>query len=245
MLWLDAYERRARLAPGLLALVAVAFTITALGLRKVPTISIVVSLLSAAGGPILLASYVRKVGLEAQGQLWSLWGGPPTTTLLRLRETSENPLQRDIWRQALEAVTGVGLANAQTEDADRVAADNAIGAAINQLRAMTRTDQFVMVAEENKNYGYHRNLYGLRKFGRGVAGICAAVLIGASIWRATTAAHTFQLDGLIAGLVIDLALLLMWIVLPSADQVRQAGIRYAEQLLQAAVTLHSGDTGSA
>jgi hypothetical protein len=37
----------------------------------------------------------------------------------------------------------------------------------------------------------------------------------------------------------------MWIVLPSADQVRQAGIRYAEQLLQAAVTLHSGDTGSA
>ena len=51
MMWLDAYERRCRLAPGLLALVPVAVTIVALGIRDAPVVSAAISILSLASGP--------------------------------------------------------------------------------------------------------------------------------------------------------------------------------------------------
>src|SRR6266852_7080577 len=86
VLWLDKYERQARLVPGLLALLPVAVTVTALGLRQAPVVSVVVSLFSLAGGPVLLADTVRGLGLKAQGDLWTSWGGAPTTIALRLRE---------------------------------------------------------------------------------------------------------------------------------------------------------------
>ncbi|HET9874823.1 MAG TPA: hypothetical protein VFQ37_03560, partial [Mycobacterium sp.] len=70
MLWLDKYERQARLMPGLLALLPVAITITALGLQNASVVSIAASLVSMAGGPILLSDTVRSFGLRAQRQLW-------------------------------------------------------------------------------------------------------------------------------------------------------------------------------
>lgn len=53
MLWLDAYERRARLAPGLLALLPVSVAVTVLGLREAPVVTSIIALFAAAGGPVL------------------------------------------------------------------------------------------------------------------------------------------------------------------------------------------------
>jgi hypothetical protein len=59
VLWLDKYERYARVAPGLFALLPVVITVIALGYRQVPVVSGVASMLSLAGGPVLLADTVR------------------------------------------------------------------------------------------------------------------------------------------------------------------------------------------
>src|ERR1700733_952850 len=103
MTWLDAYERRCRLAPGLLALIPVTVLITALGVRSAPVVSGALSILSLAGGPVLLASFVRGRGHAAQDRLWRNWGGSATTRALRLREPGANSVRRDAWRQAVES----------------------------------------------------------------------------------------------------------------------------------------------
>lgn len=84
MLWLDDYERRARLAPGLLAVLPIALVILALGLRRLPIVSALLSLVTAVGGPVVLASLVRHRGLRLQAELFRKWGGAPTTKGLRL-----------------------------------------------------------------------------------------------------------------------------------------------------------------
>lgn len=240
MLWLDAYERRARLAPGLLALLPIAFAVVALGLRKVPAASVAIGVLSAAGGPVLLAGLVRRFGLAAQATLWADWTGPPTAMLLRLREVAPNPQQRDIWRRAVAAVTGITLFPKDREAQDFVAADQAIEVATNRLREMTRNaTHFPLVQAENKEYGFQRNLYGFRCGGRIVAAVCVLVILGCLIWQLSSHSDAFQVTSLAVGLIIDALLFVVWLWVPSSAQVRQAGDKYAHQLLHAAITLES------
>jgi len=119
MMWLDAYERRCRLLPGLLAVMPIAIAITALGIKDAPVVSAALGLLSLAGGPVLIASVVRRKGLAAQDALWRNWGGPPTTRFLRSRESSVSTVQREAWRQAIEVATNVSLLSARREKSNQ------------------------------------------------------------------------------------------------------------------------------
>ncbi|MDA8400700.1 MAG: hypothetical protein M0008_11795 [Actinomycetota bacterium] len=270
LLWLDPYERRARLAPGLLALLPIAVAVVTLGLREVPPISIILQavakwpktavcegktpggvplqmhfataclgLLSVPGGPLALARQVRRLGLAAQDALWERWGSSPATIALRLRETAANATQRDIWRDAVEAETNVRLLSARQEASQPAKADDVIEAAVAQLRERTRSDN--MVKAENMNYGFQRNLYGIRIVGRWVAALCSGVLVGVLVWQVVAGggSHVFHIEALIAGLILCAILFTIWFWLPSEDQVRQAGEKYAYQLQNAAVTLQA------
>jgi hypothetical protein len=238
VLWVDKYERQARLVPGLLALLPVAITVAALGYVREPVISAVVSLLSLAGGPVVLADTVRRMGLKAQRQLWSTWGGSPTTIVLRLREANSNTIQRDRWRDAVQKITGIRLASARSEASNPAGADQAIETAVSQIREMTRgKDQFYMVQAENIAYGRQRNFYGTRIVGRLVAFLSLLVVIGFILWPLLDGKHPDLRVTYIIGLLLDSFIMLGWYFLPSSGQVREAGDRYANQLLQASVTL--------
>jgi hypothetical protein len=69
------------------------------------------------------------------------------------------------------------------------------------------------------------------------------VLLTVFIWQLVSGSHDFQPTGLVVGLIIDVCLFAGWFLVPSATQVRQAGDKYAHQLLQAAVTLKSAPQG--
>jgi hypothetical protein len=241
VLWLDKYERYARIAPGLLALLPLVVTVTALGYRQVPVVSVVVSLLSLAGGPVLLADTVRQFGQRAQDKLWTVWGGPPTTLALRLRETTTNSVQRDIWRSAAEKVSGVTLASRQSESRNPKKADEAIEAAVARLRQVTRGEQhFTLLQAENRSYGFQRNFYGIRWFGRIVAFLGILVIGGFMGWHLSSKGHVSAPTADILGLLLNGAILLGWFILPSADRVKTAGIKYAYQLLHAGVSIAEG-----
>jgi hypothetical protein len=227
---LSPYELWARLAPGLFALAPVAILITALGFRGAPVISVVISLLSVISGPILIASVVRRMGLTSQEELWDRWGGPPTTRFLRTRDAAPNAVQRDAWREAVSAATKIPLLSARAEKANPVKADDTIATAVANLRTMTKTDAFPMIAAENRNYGFERNLYGSRKAGRIIAILVMIVLAAAIGWRAADGMHPIVPVPYVLGLVLDALFVAGWFVLPSAEQ-------YAHQLLQGAITL--------
>jgi hypothetical protein len=189
-------------------------------------------------GPVLVAGAVRNFGRAAEQQLWDGWGGPPTTAWLRLDAPSDDEAQRQLWRTAVEAVSGVSLLTLRAERRDRVKADNAIKLATKRIRDRTRDkEKFALLFNENRNYGYERNLYGLRWAARGISLLSALALAGYMKWLAPMA-HRPQISaGNLLGLAACLFCLVGWFLLPSKKRVQDAANRYADELLHAAVTL--------
>jgi hypothetical protein len=246
MALLDAYERKARLTPGLLAFAPVAFAVTTLGLKKFPAIAIAVGVLSAAGGAYALSTLVGHLGRRAQVGLWSRWGGPPTARFLRLREAAPNPVQRGAWRRAIEAVTGVTLLSASAEADDPILADNTISVAVDQARRLGQDTRHPLVTTENIQYGFERNLYGFRWVGRAISLACTLALILILLLTRTAAPNdqAFAVGALAAGAAIDCLFLLAWVFIPSANRAKAASERYAHQLLQAVVNESRQAVGS-
>lgn len=236
--WFDEYERRARAAPGLLALLPVAVVAIVIGLWANPIVSAVLGVAVAAGGPLFLTGWVRQRGLELHDQLFAEWGGAPTTILLRLTTQSTNTVIRDRRRAAASRVSGVKLLGLDAEQRNQVAADDAIEAAVAQLRAQTSADhvRFRIVFAENKNFGFERNLLAIRPLGI-LLSVSAVAVLGVLIGLSTGSLIHRPLMPLVIGLVACAALTAVWIAYPRKIRVRQVADKYAASLLDAASML--------
>ena len=127
------------------------------------------AIIGTGGGTAFLSQVVRDRGRAKQQQLWGTWGGPPTTRLLRRSEAPGHP-SRDRWRSRLQRVTGDPLPTKEDERSDPEDADARYAAAVGVLREATRDRaRFPLVAAENANYGFRRNLWGLKPWGVTVA----------------------------------------------------------------------------
>lgn len=236
---LSAYDRRARFVPGALAIVPVVATAAALGFKDSPVVGAVVAFLSLGGGAYLLAWVVASMGQSAEQKLLTKWGGWPTTQLLRLRAPAVNPVQRDLWRAAITAVTGISLLDEAAEQKDPATADHTIDAAVGLVLPFGHGSGDEVVFAHNIGYGLQRNLFAVRWVGRVIATTCAAGL-GAALGFP----HSFSRPVVVVGLAIAAVVACIWFVLPSADRTRNAGVRYATQLLNA-VARHASNPSSA
>lgn len=246
MVGFGLYDLRARIYPGLLAIPPITVLVITLGLKKYPTVAAVGGVILGALGAYLLAILVRYFGKTPEARLWASWGGRDTTRLLRLRDTSANPVERDIWRAALENLTGIHLLDAPAETADPVLADQTIEAAIGQVLPLGRGDKrYPIVFAENIHYGFQRNLWGIRWIGRGIAFASVLALAGVLIAGPVKIGGTTVSTGaIVAGIVVDGLLCLGWLVIPSKARVKFASDRYARQLLEAVVTESRTTTGN-
>ncbi|MEU4497638.1 hypothetical protein AB0F96_30445 [Streptomyces sp. NPDC023998] len=239
MLWLDDYERRARLAPGLLVLLPINLALAVLGLSKAPVVVSVLAALSLAGGPIVLAELVRHRGRKVQEKLWTSWGGSPTIQKLRLRQEGQNTLQRETWRNAVSSVTGIGLPSVRSERANATRADEVIEVAVGQVRSLTRDEtKFPLVRAENRSYGFHRNLYGIRWAGRTTALLVVLGIVAYMLWIANVDHQPSLTHVNVFALLAAMVCLVIWCILPSQERMNSAAERYAYELLQAAVVLN-------
>lgn len=234
MMLLDPYERRARLTPGLLVLAPIALTLVVLGIRENPVIAACAGLLPAVGGPFALASIVRDRGVALQESLFAKWGGPPTRRFLQNTNTERSSAQRIRWREDVEAVLGISLPTSEEEESDAEVAAAAYDVAVSQLRTKTRgLSGFELVFEENRNYGYWRNLRAMRPFGVLVASSSLVVVAAAAVlaaWGDALAAT--PRSWFVLGALLSLLWLVFWILVPTERAVKRASDRYAERLFE-------------
>jgi hypothetical protein len=227
---LDPYDRRARTLPGFLMVLPVPVFIIAAGLRSDPLVSGLASLFSVFGGPVVLSGLARSEGLKIQPRLWRKWGGPPTASLLRLSDNESSVLCQQR-RARVERTAGRHLPSLSEERRDRVAADDAYAAATKSVIEETRDrKKYPLVFKENQNYGYWRNLFGLRPIGITVSLIGGVALAGCVAVRGFVGIGPALAD-CVAGGLICLVILAGWLWYPTEDRVRQVGLAYAERLL--------------
>lgn len=221
----DAYDRKARLSPAIVTILPAIVLILSLSTANE---SWVTKLLSAGGvGSVLafaLAQYASAAGNRFSDKFWPPKGGLPTLRWLRSADPSRSTAQKSQWYEAIKRLTGLDIP--QTISAKPTEEDAIIEDATRQVRYKLRGKALAKMMDlHNMEYGFARNLAGLRWVMAGLAtlgaGGCAA---------AWALGHGSAWGSLLNGLLLIFALSMSaWL----PRYVERAGIRYSESFFSA------------
>ena len=178
----DAYSFRARLLPVYLTFAPAVLLLAALvpdGL-KLP--------LGGAGAivffPIsfLLSQVGADLGKRLEKSLWRDWGGPPTTRFLRHGNHEFNEVTRGRVHDKLRSL-GLEVPTREEQERDERAADQYYESCTEELIRRTRdVKKFPLVFKGLTEYGFRRNLLGLKTFGV-VLALASLAGVGWSIYN--------------------------------------------------------------
>jgi hypothetical protein len=244
----DSYSRQARLFPGLLTLFPIILTAIAWFPRLVTSSwgATLVTVGTSCGLLYGLTVLSRSRGKKVEKRLLAEWGGWPTTIWLRHREQHLPPPVLARYHAFFAKNVPLFVApTAEQEKADPKAADSMYASAVKWLQERCRGKAFPLVEKENAEYGFRRNLRGLKPIG--IAACLAALLISALaiVWRydpiipaISSLSMPLLLKALatikpaaIGAVCVDLAALVAWFAIVRDDWVRDAGDQFARALL--------------
>ena len=190
------------------------------------------SLIVTCGGTALLADLARSSGKRIEQTLFEKWGGKPTVALLRHKGTSNKVLLHQR-HSRLHALTGHRIPTFDEEHQDPLAADAVYEACSTYLRSMTRDGNAAkLVFEENCNYGFRRNMLGLKPFG--VTTSIVGAVGTAGLFMASRFAETLMPSPFASiGGIISFLLLIFWLLIVDATWVKSMADTYANRLLEA------------
>ena len=248
MIPFDRYTVRTRIQPALYVVLPFGVVLFVWMPGESLPAGALLGLFATGGGTAVLSQLGRDLGRRKQAGLWERWGGPPTTSLLRFRDSLNRSLLQH-WRAKLESLRGHALPSEQEEVEDPVGSDQKYEAAVNYLRESTRdTEKFPLVFAENINYGFRRNLWGMKPYGLVIAilaMVCSWVFF---FWLAglpTTV--TWSADALakpdtvvvsrLVGSIANTIVVAVWLLVIRPSWVKTAAEAYAERLLGAVESL--------
>jgi hypothetical protein len=178
---------------------------------------------------VLAGQLGRDAGKRIQPELWNKWGGPPTLQRMRFR----NAISGDKVRRLHERVAVVTLMKLPTDAEERddpAGSDELYEEALASLRELTRDhQQFQLLFHENVNYGFRRNLLGLRPLGIGISVLALAGSVAFFLIPGGSTGHRVVGDGISA--VYAALVLAILVAVVNADWVRAAAEEYADRLL--------------
>ena len=241
---LDRYDRKARLTPALLC-----------GLPLIASVVLLIPEFGAiwgsigvivvyCGGSILLIQIGRDLGKTLEARLYQSWGGKPSVAMLRHSDSRLSKPTRDRYLNFLSSnVPGLALATPQEEATNPGQADAGYNSANRWLLEHTRDHaRFELLFTENINYGFRRNLLGLKPIALAIDAVAVILLIGMTI-SSWTGQFVSTLSTLSpewwASLVITAGHTLLFAAYVRDEWVRLAAETYAQQLLATCDSLNS------
>ncbi len=235
--FLDPYELKARIAPGLILafaiLVDAAYTAPVLSSLPIFAASGICSLALIYG----LGNFARARGKAIEPDLWKNWGGPPSTRFLRHRDSSfGNDLKSSI-RNALASALSVRLLSSSEEGTNPELADRTIVDAFRLVRQYLRqNDPDGLWQKHNIEYGFCRNLLGCR-MAWAVLSLLALVFSAANGIR--TGAGVVNPASAVAVLSFACAFYVGWFIMP--DATKRVADGYAESAWMAFLRISQGE----
>ena len=161
----DDYDRYARLLPVVTVASPIAVGVTVVTGFDVNAWLMLIPTPVIAGLCILFASMAANSGVRTQKRLWQDWDGPPTTRYLRRRNGEYNEHTKSRLHEHMISL-GFTVPTLEAEKVDPDAADDRYEAYVMELKSMTRDrHKFPLVRTYLKQYGFSRNLYGIRRTG--------------------------------------------------------------------------------
>ena len=252
MVGFDRYDRRARLYPGMLAMLPVLFFFLILkpdaasgGISRSA-----ISLLVFAGGFYFLANIARSAGKKIEPKLLERWGGWPSTVVLRHADQTIDKYTTARYHAALASIVpDLRLPSLEQERQNPAAADAAYRSATKKLLELRRRPQDRLLQDDNIEYGFRRNMLGLRPWGCTLSLLTISFIL-VILWRPLPAhgvSSSWILDDVgrrwqwYLLLLADSAASCGWLLYVRESWVRQAGFGYAERLFRSLDEPQSSD----
>jgi len=226
---MDPYNKRARLYPALIATLPVFLGLLAWFPEQAWDLDTLYSLLAGSGTLLLTAQIARYLGKRKEKDLFVSWGGPPTTRFLRFRDAT-NRTQVERYHQKLNhLLPDMKLPKPEEEASDPELADEIYETYVNHLRERTRdAREFPLLFQENCNYGFWRNLWGLRPIGI-LFSVFGTITVAIPLYQTVAGPETSSLFA-IAACLTNIGLLIMWLTFKK-DRISMAAEAYADRLL--------------
>jgi hypothetical protein len=194
-----------------------------------------VTLVVSCGLLFGLSVFSRSCGKRVEARLLK-W---PTTEWLRHGDTHiPTPTKGRYHKALVKHVPGLILPTSDEERSNPSAADDAYRSAVDWLKERCRGKGFPIVIKENIEYGFRRNMRGVRPFAIGVIALAIIGTFAAFAYQITRAGDwsisaifnqaPIEVVGATALLLIALV---CWMFFVTDLSVREAGDQYARALL--------------
>lgn len=234
---MDLYNLKARVFPAVIVSLPLAVAMNLLLPTEVVAMAWIGTGVVWAATSYLIAQVVRERGLAIQERLFREWGGEPTTTMLRFlpgggtkvkaRRESLSRLFPELRWPSLEEETSNPLAFQAT-------AERAIALFKEKTEGQGR---FELLLQENTDYGFRRNLFGLKSVAIWFA-IIGAASGGYFLADAQRRDSPAGWIAFFAGILV----FFFFAGVVTSEWVRKAADRYARQLFAIAESLASGSS---
>lgn len=230
---LDSYSLKARYYPTMvviapLCLVLISITSGQFDLIK----NMGVFVFSGLGLTFIMDQVGRDSGRNKQPELIELWGGLPSTILLRHRDQTIERPTKERYHKTLSTLLGVDLPSIQQELDSPAFSDEIYKSCVEYLKTTTRDPiKFPLIHQENTNYGFRRNLWGMKMQGVVFSAIGTFGCIIVLAYQIYYFRDVFFVPA--TAVIISSALLYFWIRCVNAEWVKITAYAYARQLLSA------------
>lgn len=230
----DRYEWQARLSPALIAIFPIVLSILIWFPDTRTKYSSVISLLGTFGLMHLIARISRNLGKSKEDELYKLWGGIPTTQVLRHRDDTIDGVTKKRYHKFLENnIEGLRMPSEEEEEENPNEADKVYQSAVRWLREKTRDKKkYYLIFQENIHYGFSRNLWAFKSY---AISINVVNLISNIVGIYLT--YKFDLTNIKPeiwiAIIVGAIFLFVWIVFINKRWVRFSAYAYARALLSA------------
>lgn len=229
---MDAYTLKARYYPTSIVVAPLCLLVLALAAGQLDLWrSLGIAVVSGLGLAFVMDQIGRDGGRKSQPFLFRNWGGPPTTILLRHSDRIIDQRTKARYHRVLATLLPDLAIPTEEKEAEKPEDADAIYASCTEyLKENTRDHtRFPLVFQENSNYGFRRNLWGMKPGGIAVAVIgtvgCASVLV----YRLDGSPSSWLVPA--TSTVIAAVLLSLWIFRFTPAWVKMTAFAYARQLI--------------
>jgi hypothetical protein len=227
----DPYDRKARLLPALLLVIPFIAILIAYLQTILPFLQLLIPIAASCGILFLLTHLVRDKGKAKEDELFKLWKGMPSVAIFRHCDSKLDAITKKRYHKRLSNICETSSVTVEEEEANKESADGVYQAWSQYLRGQTRDKgKFHLLFQENINYGFRRNMFGVRCIGIVISLVCI-FLSAVWLYRAYIN-NVFMMIPCIV-LVISIAFLMFWKSVVTSDWVRIPADAYAERLAEA------------
>jgi hypothetical protein len=237
---LDAYNLRARMFPVFLVLFPLGAAVAAWVPVDYQLLGTLGSFFVTLGFAMLLQQLARDAGKNKEDGLFTQWGGRPSVRMLYYAHSKLNRKTLARCHAKLRELAPDLKIPADIEEESKNTADALFAYESCNDLLVNRTrdkEKFGLLFEENVNYGFRRNLWGLKPYGI-VTALIGTVSAGAQITQHWINAHDMSVTS-IGCVAVTVFLLMLWLFAIKPEWVRSAAESYAMRLVLCCETLEA------